>query len=97
MPKCPTHGPDTASLLQGKLNMPEVPRVLVFTSITMEDNDWDGPHPKGELLTYTARTGSASLTVKLNNQVVFDHDFGQGKTIVIDDDVIHLPEGAFGK
>jgi len=77
--------------------MPEAPRVLVFTSITMEDHDWDGPNPKGELLTYTARTGSASLTVKLNNQVVFDHDFGQGKTIVIDDDVIHLPEGAFGK
>jgi hypothetical protein len=97
MPKCPTHGPDTASLLKGKLNMPEVPRVLVFTSITMEDNDWDGPNPKGELLTYTAKTASASLTVKLNNQVVFDHDFRQGKTIVIDDDVIHLPEGAFGQ
>jgi hypothetical protein len=90
------HGPDIASLLQGKLNMPEVPRVLVFTSITMEDNDWDGPHPKGELLTYTAKSSSASLTVKLNNQVVFDQDFRQGKTIVIDDDVIHLPEGAFG-
>jgi hypothetical protein len=77
--------------------MPEVPRVLMFTSITMEDKDWDGPHPKGELLTYTARGGSSSLTVKLNNQVVFDKDFGEGKVIVIDDDVIHLPEGAFGR
>jgi hypothetical protein len=48
------------------------------------------------LLTYTAKSSSASLTVKLNNQVVFDQDFRQGKTIVIDDDVIHLPEGAFG-
>src|SRR5881275_246782 len=39
------------------------------------------------------RYESSSLTVKLNNQVVFDHDFARGKTVVIDEDVIHLPEG----
>lgn len=73
-------------------------RVVVFTSIEFEPRDWSGPTPLGELLTYKAvNKGGCSLTVKRDNQVVFDKDFNEGSTITIDGNVIHLPTGAFGR
>ena len=35
--------------------MAERPRVVEFDTVEFEDNDWDGPHPHGEFLTYTSK------------------------------------------
>lgn len=74
--------------------MAEIVRVAAFTTVEMEDNDWDGPHAEDELLTYKSKTATASLKVTLNGTVVFDKDYPKGKKITIDGNVIHLPEGA---
>ena len=74
--------------------MAEKPRVLAFDTVEIEDGDWDGPHPHGEFLTYRAKSNTASIKVTKNGRVVVDGDYREvGKTIPIDDDVIHLPEG----
>ena len=72
----------------------EVVRVASFTTVEFEDGDWDGPHRQDDLVSYKSKNNTASLRVTLNGKVVFDKDFPKGKTILIDDDVIHLPEGA---
>jgi hypothetical protein len=72
----------------------EIPRILVFTTVEFEDGDWDGPHIQGDFASYTAKNNAASLRITLNGKPIFDKDFGKGKTFYIDDDVIHLPEGA---
>jgi hypothetical protein len=72
----------------------EVVRVAAFTTVEMEDGDWDGPHREDDLLSYKSKNDTASLRVTLNGKVVFDRDYKKGKTIIIDEDVIHLPEGA---
>jgi hypothetical protein len=72
----------------------EVVRVAAFTTVEFEDGDWDGPHRQDDLVSYKSKNNTASLRVTLNGKVVFDKDFPKGKTILIDDDVIHLPEGA---
>jgi len=72
----------------------EVVRVAAFTTVEFEDGDWDGPHRQDDLVSYKSKNNAASLRVTLNGKVVFDKDFPKGKTILIDDDVIHLPEGA---
>ena len=48
----------------------------------------------GELLTYTSRHDLASIKVMCGPAVVFDLDYGAKKTVTIDGNVIHLPEGA---
>jgi hypothetical protein len=69
-------------------------RVVVFDTVEMDDGDWDGPHPQGEFLTYTSKRAAASIRVTKSAKVVLDVDYGAKKTVLIDDDVIHLPEGA---
>ena len=54
----------------------------------------DGPQHVGELLTYTSRHDLASIKVMCGPAVVFDLDYGAKKTVTIDGNVIHLPEGA---
>jgi hypothetical protein len=72
----------------------EAMRVTSFDSVELDDNDWDGPKPLGELLTYKSKHDAASIRVKRGASVVFDKDYPGGKTITIDGNVIHLPEGA---
>jgi hypothetical protein len=69
-------------------------RVLAFDTVELDDGDWDGPHPHGEFLTYTSKHGAASIKVTKGGKSVLDVDFGARKTVLIDDDVIHVPEGA---
>jgi hypothetical protein len=68
-------------------------RVIAFDAVDLDDGDWDGPNPRGEFLTYTSKHGAASIRVTKVGKVVLDGDFGAQKTVLIDDDVIHLPEG----
>jgi hypothetical protein len=70
----------------------EVLRVTTFDTVEFEDNDWDGPHPVGELLTYKSKSPTSSLKVTRGGKTVFDKDYAKGKTITIDGNVIHLPE-----
>jgi hypothetical protein len=72
----------------------EVLRVTTFDAVALDDGDWDGPLPLGELLTYKSKHAAASLKVTRGSSVVFDLDYPGGKTITIDGNVIHLPEGA---
>ncbi|HEY2133833.1 MAG TPA: hypothetical protein VGH36_12815 [Acetobacteraceae bacterium] len=73
--------------------MAEKPRVVEFDTVEFEDGDWDGPHPQGEFLTYTSKNDTASIKVTKNGKVVLDGDYRARKTFLIDDDVIHLPDG----
>jgi len=68
-------------------------RVLAFDTVQLDDGDWDGPHPQGEFLTYTSKHAAASIKVTKLGKTVLDADFGARKTVLIDDDVIHIPEG----
>jgi hypothetical protein len=72
-------------------------RVVAFDTVELDDGDWDGPHPHGEFLTYTAKHDAASIKVTKGGKVVLDADYGARKTVLIDDDVIHLPEGIGGE
>jgi len=49
--------------------------------------------PNGEFLAYTSKHAAASIRVTKSGKVVLDGDYGARKTVLIDDDVIHLPEG----
>jgi len=69
-------------------------RVLAFDTVELDDGDWDGPSPNGEFLTYTSKHAAASIKVTKHGKTVLDADFGARKTVMIDDDVIHVPEGA---
>jgi hypothetical protein len=69
-------------------------RVIAFDTVELDDNDWAGPTPQGEFLTYTSKHGSASIRVTKGGKVILDVDYGAKKTLLIDDDVIHMPEGA---
>jgi len=68
-------------------------RVVAFDTVELDDGDWDGPHPQGEFLTYTSKHDAASIRVTKAGKVGLDADYGARKTVLIDDDVIHLPEG----
>ena len=68
-------------------------RVIAFDTVDLDDGDWDGPVPKGQFLTYTSKHAAASIRVTKGGKVVVDGDYGARKTVLIDDDVIHLPEG----
>jgi hypothetical protein len=68
-------------------------RVLAFDTVALDEGDWDGPHPHGEFLTYTSKHAAASIKVTKAGKVVLDADYGAKKTVLIDDDVIHIPEG----
>jgi hypothetical protein len=68
-------------------------RVIAFDTVDLDDNDWDGPQPHGEFLTYTSKHAAASIRVTKGGKVVVDGDFGAKKTLMINEDVIHLPEG----
>ena len=68
-------------------------RVVAFDTVDLDDGDWDGPTPNGEFLTYTSKPAAASIRVTKGGKVVLDGDYGARKTLLIDDDVIHLPEG----
>jgi hypothetical protein len=84
----------TAGSFQKETNMAsEKVRVIAFDTVDLDDNDWDGPHPHGEFLTYTSKHAAASIRVTKGGKVVIDGDYGAKKTVTIDDDVIHLPEG----
>jgi hypothetical protein len=78
---------------QEEANMAEKLRVVTFDTVEVEDGDWDGPTPYGEFLTYTSKNPTASIKVTKGGKVVLDGDYGEKKTVLIDDDVIHLPEG----
>jgi hypothetical protein len=69
-------------------------RVLAFDTVELDDGDWEGPAPHGEFLTYTSKHAAASIKVTKSGKTVLDADFGAKKTVMIDDDVIHVPEGA---
>ncbi len=69
-------------------------RVTTFDTVALDDGDWDGPQHLGELLTYKSRHDLASIKVMRGTTVVFDLDYGANKTVTIDGNVIHLPEGA---
>jgi hypothetical protein len=71
----------------------EVIRVATFSTVEFEDRDWDGPHIVGDVLQYKSLSPTSSLRVTLNGKAIFDKDYPKGKTITIDDDVIHLPAG----
>jgi hypothetical protein len=68
-------------------------RVVAFDTVELDDGDWDGPHPQGEFVSYTSKHAAASIKVTKHGKVVLDGDYGAKKTLLIDDDVIHLPEG----
>jgi hypothetical protein len=68
-------------------------RVVAFDTVELDDGDWEGPHPQGEFLTYTSKHGAASIRVTKGGKAVVDGDYGARMTVLIDDDVIHLPEG----
>ena len=68
-------------------------RVVTFDTVELDDGDWDGPVPNGEFLAYTSKHAAASIRVTKSGKVVLDGDYGARKTVLIDDDVIHLPEG----
>ena len=68
-------------------------RVVAFDTVELDDGDWDGPNPQGEFLTYTSKHGAASIKLTKAGKIVLDADYGAKKTVLIDDDVIHLPEG----
>ena len=68
-------------------------RVVAFDTVQLDDKDWDGPTPHGEFLTYKSKHAGASIKVTKDGKVVLDADYGAQKTVLIDDDVIHLPEG----
>ena len=68
-------------------------RVVHFDTVDLDDGDWDGPHPNGDFVTYTSKHGAASIRVTRDGKVVVDGDYGARMTLLIDDDVIHLPEG----
>jgi hypothetical protein len=72
----------------------EILRVTTFDTVNLDDGDWAGPTPMGELLSYTSRHAAASIKVTLGATVIFDKDYGAQKTVIIDGNVIHLPEGA---
>ena len=69
-------------------------RVVAFDTVDLDDGDWEGPTPQGEFLTYTSKHAAASIKVTKDGKTVLDADFGAKKTVMIDDDVIHVPEGA---
>ena len=69
-------------------------RVIAFDTVELDDKDWAGPTPHGEFLTYTSKNAAASIKVTKGGKVVLDVDYGAKKTLLIDDDVIHMPEGA---
>jgi predicted kinase len=69
-------------------------RVMTFDTVELDDNDWEGPHRDEDTLTYKSRTPAASLKITRGGSVIFDQDFGKGKTITIVAHVIHIPEGA---
>ena len=69
-------------------------RVVAFDTVELDDGDWNGPQPQGEFLRYTSKNSTASIKVTKSGKLVLDQDFGANKTVLIDDDVIHLPEGA---
>lgn len=68
-------------------------RVIHFDTVDLDDGDWDGPHPQGEFLSYTSKHAACSIRVTRAGKVVVGGDYGARKTVLIDDDVIHLPEG----
>ncbi|HKX09640.1 MAG TPA: hypothetical protein VJN67_15685 [Stellaceae bacterium] len=68
-------------------------RVVAFDTVELDDGDWDGPHPNGEFLTYTSKHAAASIKLTKAGKVVLDADYGAKKTVLIDEDVAHLPEG----
>jgi hypothetical protein len=71
----------------------EVIRVAAFDTIQFDDGDWDGPNRDEDVMTYKAKHGGASITVKKNGAVVFDADYDQGKQVRIVGSTVHLPEG----
>jgi hypothetical protein len=75
----------------------EKPRILAFTTVEFEDNDWDGPKLEGDFAAYTSKTAAASLRVTLNGKAIFDSDFPRGKTFYTSVNVIHLPQGPIGE
>jgi hypothetical protein len=72
----------------------EILRVTTFDTVNLDPSDWAGPTPMGELLSYKSRHAAASIRITRGNAVVFDKDYGAEKTVIIDGNVIHLPEGA---
>jgi hypothetical protein len=83
-----------AGLFRKETNMAsEKMRVVAFDTVDLDDGDWDGPTAHGEFLTYTSKHAAASIRVTKGGKVVLDGDYGAKKTVLIDDDVIHLPEG----
>jgi hypothetical protein len=68
-------------------------RVMTFDTVDLDDGDWDGPTPHSGFLTYTSKHAAASIRVTRNGKVVMDGDYGARKTVLIDGNVIHLPEG----
>jgi hypothetical protein len=82
------------TIAQRESNMAdEKVRVVAFDTVDLDDGDWDGPTPHGEFLTYTSKHAAASIRVTKAGKVVLDGDYDARKTVLIDDDVIHLPEG----
>jgi hypothetical protein len=72
-------------------------RVVAFDTVQLDDGDWDGPKPQGEFLTYISKHDAASIKVTKSGKVVLDADYGAKKTVLIDEDVVHLPEGVGGE
>src|SRR6202035_4180857 len=84
----------SAGSFQQETNMAdEKVRVVAFDTVDLDDGDWNGPTAHGEFLTYTSKHAAASIRVTKGGKVVLDGDYGARKTVLIDDDVIHLPEG----
>ena len=68
-------------------------RVTTFSTVEIDDGDWDGPHRDEDVMSYKSRNNTASIRVTRDGTAVIDGDYTKGKTIYIVDDVIHLPEG----
>jgi hypothetical protein len=71
----------------------EKTRVIAFDTVEMGDGDWDGPHPHGDFVSYTAKNAAASIKVTKGGKTMLDLDYAAPKSVLIDDDVIHVPEG----
>ncbi len=74
--------------------MAEKLRVIVFDTVQIEDNDWDGPQQNEDVMTYKSKNPTASIKITRGATTVLDGDFPKaGTQIKIVGNVIHLPEG----
>jgi hypothetical protein len=67
-------------------------RVVTFTDITLEPNDWKVQVAGNGVIEYRAVGGSSSITIKRDGTTVYDQDLKNGQMLYFAGNVVHLPE-----